>query len=66
MANPFYGQNKADDAVDWAKNACSGDAFGTVEAATRLWGGRVADPSHATMEITKLDEYWLYDHLLFL
>jgi len=33
MANPFYGQNKADDAVDWAKNACSGDAFGTVEVA---------------------------------
>ena len=37
-------------------------AFGTVEATTRLWGGRVAEPSHATMEITKLDEYWLYDH----
>ena len=33
MANPFYGQNKADDAVDFAKNACSGDAFGTVEVA---------------------------------
>jgi len=33
MANPFYGQNKADDALDWAKNACSGDAFGTVEVA---------------------------------
>ena len=33
MANPFYGQNKADDALDWAKNATSGDAFGTVEVA---------------------------------
>ena len=33
MANPFYGQNKADNAVDFAKNACSGDAFGTVEVA---------------------------------
>tara|TARA_R110002020_G_scaffold8895_9_gene35732 strand:- start:233 stop:751 length:519 start_codon:yes stop_codon:yes gene_type:complete len=33
MANPQYGQNKADDAVDFAKNATSGNAYGTVAVA---------------------------------
>ena len=33
MANPFYGQNKADDALDRALNAMSGQFFGTVEVA---------------------------------
>ena len=33
MANPQYGQNKVDDAVDFAKNASSGVAFGTVAVA---------------------------------
>tara|TARA_R110002020_G_scaffold97_2_gene502 strand:+ start:15 stop:530 length:516 start_codon:yes stop_codon:yes gene_type:complete len=33
MANPLYGQNKADDAVDWAKNLTSGNVYGTVAVA---------------------------------
>ena len=33
MANPLYGQNKADDALDWAKNMTSGKSYGTVEVA---------------------------------
>ena len=33
MAIPQYGMNKHGDDIDWAKNATSGDLFGTVEVA---------------------------------
>ena len=35
-------------------------AFGTVEGDTKLWGGRTNE--FGGQNITKLDEYWLYDH----
>tara|TARA_Y100001951_G_scaffold6534_1_gene4055 strand:- start:111 stop:1064 length:954 start_codon:yes stop_codon:yes gene_type:complete len=33
-------------------------AFGIAEGITKMWGGRVAH----TGDISKLDEYWLYNH----
>ncbi|MDP6587083.1 MAG: hypothetical protein QF535_20690, partial [Anaerolineales bacterium] len=33
MANPLYGQNKSDNAVDFALNASSGQSFSTVVVA---------------------------------
>ena len=33
-------------------------AFGSVEGITSLYGGRIAD----ALNLTKVDEYWLYDH----
>ena len=33
-------------------------AFGFVEGKTDLWGGRLS----GIINITKVDEYWLYDH----
>ena len=35
-------------------------AFGSVETATRLWGGRIV--KQRVVNLTKVDLYWLYDH----
>ena len=36
-------------------------AYGTLEGDTRLWGGRTKD-GRGSFNITKVDQYWLYDH----
>ncbi len=37
-------------------------AFGVVEGVSTLWGGRAQIAGHGDLELTKVDEYWLYDH----
>ena len=37
-------------------------AFGVVEGFSTLWGGRAQMAGHGDLELTKVDEYWLYDH----